>query len=70
MIYGGGAITPDVVVQPDTLSMPEQQFLKAISPTSQEFYITLYNYGYRNVYELGPQLDPAKSKIPFESAKK
>ena len=29
MIYGGGAITPDVVVQPDTLSMPEQQFLKA-----------------------------------------
>lgn len=28
-------------------------------------YITLYNYGYRNVYELGPQLDPAKSKIEF-----
>ena len=44
IIYGGGAITPDVVVQPDTLSMPEQQFLKAISPKSQEFYITLYNY--------------------------
>ena len=44
IIYGGGAITPDVVVQPDTLCMPEQQFLKAISPKSQEFYITLYNY--------------------------
>jgi carboxyl-terminal processing protease len=44
VIYGGGAITPDVVVQPDTLSMPEQQFLKAITPKSQEFYITLYNY--------------------------
>ena len=28
-------------------------------------YITLYNYGYKNVYELGPQLDPAKSKIEF-----
>jgi len=28
-------------------------------------YITLYNYGYRNIYELGPQLDPAKSKIEF-----
>jgi hypothetical protein len=30
-------------------------------------YITLYNYGYRNVYELGPRLDPAKSILPFES---
>ncbi len=28
-------------------------------------YITLYNYGYRNVYELGPRLDPAKSKLVF-----
>ena len=25
VIYGGGAITPDVVVQPDTLSMPDGQ---------------------------------------------
>ena len=30
-------------------------------------YIALYNYGYRNVYELGPQLDPAKSILTFES---
>ena len=44
IVYGGGAITPDVVVQPDTLSAAEQQFLKAITPKSQEFYITLYNY--------------------------
>jgi carboxyl-terminal processing protease len=44
VIYGGGAITPDIVVQPDTLSAPEQNFLKAITPKSQEFYITLYNY--------------------------
>ena len=29
-------------------------------------YITLYNYGYKNVYELGPVLDPAKSKLTFE----
>ena len=31
-------------------------------------YIALYNYGYRNVYELGPQLDPKVSRLPFESA--
>lgn len=31
-------------------------------------YISLYTYGYRNVYELGPLLDISKSKIEFESA--
>ncbi len=30
-------------------------------------YISLYDYGYRNVYELAPLLDPANSKLPFES---
>jgi hypothetical protein len=29
-------------------------------------YITLYSYGYRNVYELAPQLDPATAKLRFE----
>jgi len=27
---------------------------------------TLYGYGYKNVYELGPLLDITKSKLPFE----
>jgi phage shock protein E len=30
-------------------------------------YIALYTYGYRNVYELAPQIDPAKSRLSFES---
>jgi hypothetical protein len=30
-------------------------------------YIALYQYGYRNVYELGPLLDPARSVLTFES---
>ena len=29
-------------------------------------YIALYTYGYRNVYELGPQIDPKRSKLPLE----
>jgi hypothetical protein len=33
-------------------------------------YISLYSYGYRNIYELGPQIDPKKSILPFESNKK
>jgi hypothetical protein len=30
-------------------------------------YITLYDYGYRNVYELGPTIDPARSALEFQS---
>jgi hypothetical protein len=33
-------------------------------------YIALYNYGYRNVYELAPQIDVKKSKLEFESTPK
>ena len=29
-------------------------------------FIALYNYGYRNVYELAPLLDPNTSKLQFE----
>ena len=29
-------------------------------------FIALFNYGYRNVYELGPLVDIRKSKLPFE----
>ncbi len=29
-------------------------------------YIALYSYGYRNIYELGPQLDPKDCKLPLE----
>ena len=31
-------------------------------------YVSLFTYGYRNVYELGPLIDPKTSRLPFESA--
>jgi len=31
-------------------------------------YVTLYEYGYRNVYELGPLIDIRATRIPFESS--
>jgi len=31
-------------------------------------YIALYNYGYRNVFELGPLLDVRATRIEFESS--
>jgi rhodanese-related sulfurtransferase len=30
-------------------------------------FISLYSYGYRNIYELGPLVDIAQSKLTFES---
>ena len=33
-------------------------------------YTTLYGYGYKNVYELGPLLDPTKTKIELVSTQK
>ena len=44
VVYGGGAITPDVLVKPDTFTTAEQAFLKATAPKSQDIYVTLYDY--------------------------
>lgn len=33
-------------------------------------YIALYTYGYRNVFELAPRLDPATTRIPMEPTPK
>jgi carboxyl-terminal processing protease len=43
-VYGGGAITPDLIVQPDTLTTAEQQFRRAIATKNQDFYVVLYDY--------------------------
>ncbi|HWP03168.1 MAG TPA: S41 family peptidase [Gemmatimonadaceae bacterium] len=45
-VYGGGAITPDLVVLPDTLTTAEQEFRKATASKSQDIYVTLYDYAY------------------------
>ncbi len=37
-------------------------------PLNIPTYITLYAYGYRNVYELGPLLDVATTRIPLVSS--
>jgi hypothetical protein len=29
-------------------------------------FVALYDYGYRNIYELAPQVDPRESKLTFE----
>jgi carboxyl-terminal processing protease len=43
VIYGGGGITPDVVVEDDTISSAEQALARALAPR-QEFYTLLLDY--------------------------
>ena len=39
---------------------------KSAASLNLSTYIALYTYGYRNVWELGPQLDVKTSILPFE----
>ncbi|HEU4720631.1 MAG TPA: S41 family peptidase [Gemmatimonadaceae bacterium] len=45
-VYGGGGITPDLIVADDTLSTAEQEFLKAIAPKAQAFVTVLNQYAF------------------------
>ncbi|HZS60818.1 MAG TPA: S41 family peptidase [Gemmatimonadaceae bacterium] len=56
-VYGGGAITPDVLVKPDTLTTPEQAFLKTIAPKGQVVYTTLSNYALDLKAKIGTNKD-------------
>ena len=42
----------------------------AIASLNISTYTALYAYGYRNVYELGPLLNPATTKITLEPTAK
>ena len=52
VIYGGGGITPDISVRPDTLTTVEQKAAKQIAAKVQEAYTTLAQYA----EELRPQV--------------
>lgn len=46
---------------------PESMPVKAISSAlNLSTFVSLHAYGYRNVYELGPAIDVAKTKLAFE----
>ena len=46
VVYGGGAITPDVIVPYDTLSTAEQKLARALVPRSQDVYLVLDDYAF------------------------
>ena len=43
-------------------SMPAKEVASALNVST---YVSLYAYGYRNIYELGPAVDVAKSRLAF-----
>jgi carboxyl-terminal processing protease len=45
-VYGGGAITPDLIVPPDTFTTAEQEYRKATAAKSPDIYVTIYDYAY------------------------
>jgi carboxyl-terminal processing protease len=53
IVYGGGGITPDVIVQDDTVSSGDQQIARLLAPR-QEFYTLLLDYA----LELSKQVSP------------
>lgn len=45
VVYGGGAITPDIIIQPDTNTTVEQALARVIIPKFTEFNSTLQAFG-------------------------
>ncbi|MEX2110327.1 MAG: S41 family peptidase [Gemmatimonadaceae bacterium] len=44
IVYGGGAITPDIIVRPDTLSSAEQKVFNTFAPKTADVRATLMEY--------------------------
>jgi carboxyl-terminal processing protease len=44
VVYGGGGVTPDVIVQDDTLTTGEQTLLKTLAPKSAELFTAMQDY--------------------------
>src|SRR3954469_6293131 len=60
-VYGGGGITPDVLVRDDTATTPEQQLFKALSPKGPDFMTALQDYALELSHSAGGafQVQPA-----------
>ena len=54
VVYGGGAITPDIIVPYDTLTSVEQRFDRILAAKSQESYLALYDYSFEMSKKLKP----------------
>jgi carboxyl-terminal processing protease len=56
-IYGGGGITPDVIIQDDTIATGDQQLARQLAPR-QEFYTLLLDYALELSKKAKPDFKP------------
>jgi carboxyl-terminal processing protease len=54
VVYGGGAVTPDVVVKRDTLTTAEQTLAKALAPKVPEIYGALSDLAFEKKGKVAP----------------
>jgi carboxyl-terminal processing protease len=54
VVYGGGAITPDLIVNPDTLTDSEQQLSRMLTSQGQSAYLAVSRYAWQLKRHLGP----------------
>jgi len=57
LLYGGGGITPDLFVSPETLTPREVEGVQALFRRAGAFYVALFNFAVRYVAE-HPDLEP------------
>lgn len=62
-LYGGGGITPDVVVLPDTLTGPEEQAVRTLYRQLGVFNRTLFDFAARYT-QARPELEPDFAVTP------
>jgi carboxyl-terminal processing protease len=63
VVYGGGAITPDVVVRPDTLTTAEQKLARVLGAKGQTTYIALYEYAAEQKARVSPNFVVTKGMM-------
>ncbi len=54
VVYGGGAITPDIIIPYDTFSTAEQKLARALLTKQQETYLALYDYSFEMSKKVKP----------------
>ncbi|MEQ9398552.1 MAG: S41 family peptidase [Longimicrobiales bacterium] len=57
LLYGGGGITPDLIVQPTTLTEDEEQAVRSLYRLAGRFNVALFNFAVRFV-QGHPELEP------------
>jgi carboxyl-terminal processing protease len=61
VVYGGGAVTPDVIVKPDTLSTAEQTLARALAPKFPEVYTALSELAFEQKGKVRPDFTVTRS---------